>query len=29
MAMNVAMSNSLGFWGKNASLVFGRQDGQM
>ena len=24
MAMKVAMSNSLGFWGKNASLVFGR-----
>ncbi len=24
MAMRVAMSNSLGFWGKNASLVFAR-----
>ena len=24
MAMDVAMSNSLGFWGKNASLIFAR-----
>jgi len=24
MEMQVAMSNSLGFWGKNASLIFGR-----